>query len=57
MWFGWKQSKKRQFVRTKLINDNNINPDDVTHPLHEKGAVGSIMSALVGYDGNPGTAR
>lgn len=31
----------------------NINPDDVTHPLHEKGAVGSIMSALVGYDGNP----
>jgi len=35
----------------------NINPElnpDGTYPLlHEKGAVGSILKALVGYDGNP----
>jgi len=35
----------------------NINPamnPDGTYPLlHEKGAVGSILKALVGYDGNP----
>ena len=31
----------------------NINPSDASHPLHEKGAAGSIMSAMVGYDGNP----
>lgn len=31
----------------------NINPADTSHPLHEKGAVGSIAKALVGYDGDP----
>jgi len=35
----------------------NINPamnPDGTYPLlHEKGAIGSILKALVGYDGNP----
>jgi len=35
----------------------DINPPlnvDGTHPLlHEKGAVGSVLAALVGYDGNP----
>jgi len=30
----------------------NINPAE-GHILHEKGAVGSIFKALVGYDGNP----
>jgi high-affinity iron transporter len=35
----------------------NINPPDVTHLLHEKGAIGSILKALVGYDGNPELLR
>ena len=35
----------------------DINPIDVTHPLHEKGAIGSILKALVGYDGNPELLR
>ncbi|UCE15722.1 MAG: FTR1 family protein [Candidatus Bathyarchaeota archaeon] len=29
------------------------NPDGVYPLLHEKGAIGSILKALVGYDGNP----
>lgn len=35
----------------------NINPADNTHPLHEKGAIGSILKALVLYDGNPEVLR
>jgi len=35
----------------------NINPEDPTHPLHENGAVGSILKALIGYDGNPELLR
>ncbi|UCH38271.1 MAG: FTR1 family protein [Candidatus Bathyarchaeota archaeon] len=35
----------------------DINPIDVTHPLHEKGVIGSILKALVGYDGNPELLR
>jgi len=31
----------------------DINPSDELHPLHEKGSVGSILKALIGYDGNP----
>ncbi len=31
----------------------NINPADATNILHEKGVVGSILKALVGYDGDP----
>lgn len=31
----------------------NINPVDNTDIFHEKGIVGSILRALVGYDGNP----
>ena len=31
----------------------NINPVDIANPLHEMGALGSIMKSLVGYDGNP----
>ncbi len=31
----------------------NINPADNTDIFHEKGVVGSILRALVGYDGNP----
>jgi high-affinity Fe2+/Pb2+ permease len=27
------------------------------HPLHENGAIGSILKALVGYDGNPELLR
>jgi high-affinity iron transporter len=30
-----------------------LNPDGSYPTLHEKGVVGSIMKALVGYDGNP----
>ena len=30
-----------------------VNPDGTYPALHEKGLVGSIMKALVGYDGNP----
>lgn len=30
-----------------------LNPDGGYPPLHENGAVGSILKALVGYDGNP----
>ena len=30
-----------------------VNPDGTYPVLHEKGIVGSIMKALVGYDGNP----
>jgi len=30
-----------------------LNPDGTYPILHEKGAVGSILKALVGYDGNP----
>lgn len=35
----------------------DINPSDVNHPLHEKGIIGSIFKALVGYDGNPELLR
>ena len=47
-----------EFIEADLLppiveNVWNINPPDVTHPLHEKGAIGSILKALVGYDGNP----
>lgn len=35
----------------------DINPSDVTHPLHENGAIGSLLKALVGYDGNPELLR
>jgi len=31
----------------------NINPSSTANLLHEKGAVGSILKALIGYDGNP----
>ncbi|MFQ5950919.1 MAG: FTR1 family protein, partial [Candidatus Geothermarchaeales archaeon] len=31
----------------------NVNPTSVDDPLHEKGALGSVFRALVGYDGNP----
>ena len=30
-----------------------LNPDGSYPPLHEKGVLGSILKALVGYDGNP----
>jgi high-affinity iron transporter len=35
----------------------NVNPGDVTNLLHEKGIIGSILKALVGYDGNPEWAQ
>lgn len=31
----------------------DINPADKQNLFHEKGAVGSVLKALVGYDGNP----
>lgn len=31
----------------------NINPGDSGNPLHEKGIIGAILKALLGYDGNP----
>jgi len=31
----------------------NINPSDTTNFLHERGALGSFLRAMVGYDGNP----
>ncbi len=51
-----------EFIEADLLppiveNIWNINPPDVTHPLHEKGAIGSILKALVGYDGNPELLR
>ena len=51
-----------EFIEVGLLppiieNVWNINPSDVTHPLHEKGAIGSILKALVGYDGNPELLR
>lgn len=30
-----------------------VNPDGTYPPLHEKGTVGSVLAALLGYDGNP----
>jgi high-affinity iron transporter len=35
----------------------DVNPSDVMHPLHENGAIGSLLKALVGYDGNPELLR
>ncbi len=35
----------------------DINPSDSSHMLHEKGSVGSIFKALIGYDGNPEILR
>lgn len=35
----------------------DINPADETHPFHENGAIGSIIKALFGYDGNPELLR
>ena len=35
----------------------DINPPDVMHPLHENGAIGSLLKVLVGYDGNPELLR
>lgn len=38
----------------KAFNINPpLNPDGTYPLLHEKGAVGSVLAALVGYDGNP----
>lgn len=31
----------------------DINPESVTHLLHEKGYIGSIFKSLFGYNGNP----
>ncbi len=31
----------------------DINPESITHPLHEKGVVGSVFKSLFGYNGNP----
>jgi len=31
----------------------DINPVDIENIFHEKGVIGSILKALVGYDGNP----
>ena len=31
----------------------NLNPADKSHPLHEKGALGSVAKGIVGYDGDP----
>ena len=31
----------------------DINPPDIENIFHEKGFIGSILKALVGYDGNP----
>jgi len=31
----------------------NINPADAGNLLHEKGLLGSVLKALIGYDGNP----
>lgn len=31
----------------------NVHPASIDDPLHEKGALGSILKALVGYDANP----
>ena len=30
-----------------------VNPDSSYPALHEKGVIGSVLKALVGYDGNP----
>jgi high-affinity iron transporter len=35
----------------------DINPASITHPLHEKGVIGSLLKALIGYDGNPELLR
>ncbi|MFQ5761682.1 MAG: FTR1 family protein [Candidatus Bathyarchaeia archaeon] len=35
----------------------NINPADASDIFHEKGAVGSMLKALLGYDGNPEILR
>ncbi len=35
----------------------DINPSDVTNVFHEKGTVGSVFKALVGWDGNPENLR
>ncbi len=35
----------------------DINPADPTHLLHENGVIGSILKALIGYDGNPELLR
>ncbi|MCW3988003.1 MAG: FTR1 family protein [Candidatus Bathyarchaeota archaeon] len=35
----------------------DINPANPTHPLHENGVIGSILKALIGYDGNPELLR
>ena len=31
----------------------DINPESITHPLQEKGVVGSVFKSLFGYNGNP----
>ncbi len=35
----------------------DVNPKDATDAFHEKGAVGSVFKALVGWDGNPENLR
>jgi len=34
-----------------------VNPADSGNPFHENGAIGSILKAMVGYDGNPEILR
>lgn len=31
----------------------NMNPPEIANPLNEQGVLGSVFSALIGYDGNP----
>ncbi len=35
----------------------DVNPQSSAHPLHENGAVGSVLKSVLGYDGNPEVLR
>jgi high-affinity iron transporter len=53
------EAGERTGIEIGILGDNAydinppVNPDGSFPALHEKGIVGSILKALVGYDGNP----
>lgn len=50
---GTHELQEAKLIPTIIENVYNINPASSSHPLHEKGYIGSILVSLFGYNGNP----
>ena len=50
---GTHELQEAKLIPTIIENVYNINPASSSHPLHEKGYIGSVLVSLFGYNGNP----